>query len=86
MPRSTFGPLWFIYNGLRQAFLRRVIFSLHSGEGLLHVSEQLTRLRNPVGIAVAFEFGSQLFVSLDPEALVEDVLFPRPRRRSSWLL
>ena len=48
---------WF-YSGLRQAFLRRGIFSLHSGEGLLHVSEQLTRLRNDVGIAVAFEFGS----------------------------
>ena len=51
------------------------MFSLHSGEGLLHVSEQLTRLRNDVGIAVAFEFGSQLFVALDPEAMVEDVLF-----------
>jgi len=66
---------WFIYGGLRQAFLRPVIFNLHSGEGLLHVSEQLARFRNPVGIAVAFEFGSQLFVALDPEAMVEDVLF-----------
>ena len=45
---------WFIYSGLRQAFLRRGMFSLHSGEGLLHVSEQLTRLRDNVGIAVTF--------------------------------
>jgi hypothetical protein len=48
----------FIYRGLGQAVLRRGILSPHPGERLLHLSEQLTRLRNHVGLAVAFEFGS----------------------------
>src|SRR5262249_40446187 len=69
------GQAWFVYDGLRQAFLRRSIFGLQPSERLLHLSEQLTRLRNDVGVAVAFEFGSKLFVALDPQALVEDVLF-----------
>ena len=38
--------------------LGRPVPSLHPGERLLHLSEQSTRLRNHVGLAAAFEFGS----------------------------
>ena len=46
------------------------------GRGSAPCQRAVGAFSQPVGIAVAFEFGSQPFVALDPEAMVENVLFP----------
>jgi hypothetical protein len=75
---------WFIYGGLRQAFLRPVIFNLHSGEGLLHVSEQLARFRNPSGSPSRSSLAvSPLWRSIR-RRWSKTCFFPTSR--SSWLL
>jgi hypothetical protein len=65
-----------VYRELSQTLLGLGIMSFHPCEGSLHLAQDPHRFGDQFRITIAFMSGDQMKLALNPQALVENLLFP----------